>query len=131
MSFYNDLLVAGFSAMMGKKVMTQTRSMSTRKRQKFKNAVPIPLSINETFKASYQRSDDGQPIRTCPIRYQVFVHTPSGQQILVIIYHCSTIADLKRVIARKIDIPTNQMRLTYCGNELNDDNKNTWRLFNQ
>jgi len=123
MSFNNDLLVAGFSAVMGKKVMTQTQFDEYKKTPEGRNAVPIPLSVDETFKASYQRSDDEQPIRTCSIRYQVFVHTPSGQQIPVIIYHCSTIADLKRVIARKIDIPTSQMRLTFCGSELNNDDK--------
>jgi len=123
MSFSNDLLVAGFSAVIGKKVMTQTQFDEYKNTPEGRNAVAVPLTIDETFKASYQKCDDEQPIRTCSIRYQVFVHTPSGQQIPVIIYHCSTIADLKRVIARKIDIPTDQMRLTFCGRELNNDDK--------
>lgn len=143
MSFNNDLLVAGFSAVMGKKVMTQTQFDEYKNTPEGRNAVPVRLTVDETFRASYQRNDDErpnriqtcprsddeesaddeQPIQICPIRYQVFVHTPSGQQTPVIIYHCSTIADLKRVIAPKIDIPTRQMRLTFCGKELNDDNK--------
>ena len=123
MSFSNDLLVAGFSAVMGKKVMTQTQFDEYKTTPEGRNAVPIPLTVDETFKASYQRSDDDQPMRTCSIRYQVFVHTPSGHQIPVIIYHCSTIADLKRVIARKTAIPTSHMRLNFSGRELNDDDK--------
>ena len=120
--------------------MTQTQFDEYKNTPEGRNAVPIPLNIDETFKASYQKNAEQQQnelpapftidertverqIRTCTRYYQVFVHAPSGQQIPVIIYHCSTVADLKFVIAEKINIPTDQMRLIFSGKQLYNDDK--------
>ena len=122
MSFSSDLLTAGFSAVLGKKVMTQMQFEEFKKTPEGRNAVSKKLTIDETFQATYQRSDD-EAIRTCQWRYQMFIHTPSGRQVSVFIYHCSTIADLKRVIARRLDIPAEEIRLTFRSQELRDNNK--------
>ena len=132
----SELLAAGFSEVMGERVMTQAQFDVYKKKPQGRDAVAKKLTIGQAFRASYQRNDEEQEEQESQERrvredlcifqcWQIFVHMPSGQQLVVNIYQCNTIADLKRHIVRRsrVSIQTAEMRLMYQGKELSNNSK--------
>ena len=121
----DELLAAGFSAVLNKKVMTQTQFDAYKKTPEGRNAIAKKLTIETVHQVSLQRNDEVPPAHPCAWQYQLFAQCGDSKRVCVMIYHCDTIARLKYVVMQKLDIsvPATEVRLTYHDRDLSDSDK--------
>lgn len=119
----DELLAAGFSAALNKKVMTQTQFDAYKKTPEGRYATAKKLTIETVHQVSLQRNDDVPPAQPSEWQYQVFAQCGSSKRACVTIYHCDTIARLKYVVMQKLHIsaPATEVRLTYQDRDLASD----------
>ena len=123
----DELLAAGFSAVLNKKVMTPTQFDAYKKTPESRNAIAkkLIITIETVHQVSLQRNDEVPPAHPCAWQYQLFAQCGDSKQVCVKIHHCDTIARLKYVVMQKLDIsvPTTDVRLTYHDRDLSDIDK--------
>ena len=130
MSLTDELLAAGFSAMVGKKVFTNEQYRRERNNPNSPYTFK-PLDLDYVMENSYKVTqgpgieednpvfDENDPI--CPLcNGVVLVYALDGTTYTVHICLHKNVEDLKQIIERKSGIPSDEQRLTLAGKQLDD-----------
>ena len=130
MSLPDELLAAGFSAMVGKKVFTHEQYLQERSNPNSPYTFK-PLGVDYVMENSYKVTqgpgieEDNPGIKgddpICPLcNGVVLVQALDGTTYTVHICLHANVEDLKQIVERKSGIPSDEQRLTLAGKQLDD-----------
>lgn len=117
----NDLLAAAFSSLLKTRVISKSE-YDTMKQQNSEAAIGAQaLSLRHLYEHTYKWGSLGGEERSDGDRIQVFVKTLTGKTKEVFISTGSTIAVLKQEIEKELKWPSEQQRLIFADQQLEND----------